>query len=242
LITCSARSVQCLPYSWKHRQHCGTQNLIHCSSSTCIYIWILCDTTWWQAHLGMAWAIYRDKQCGKKDNLLAGLGDLMKIWIMLGRHSNRVGRNPSPKQVQNYRYRKQNYCEEPTSKTVQITGSPETCSTDIRHKTLGLHQQNQHCHYTESPIQNTPIHHECTMVCIQPYLTQRSENSLCLRNYQRKQHQALQQTRKPLKPTSSTTTTTTRKSQTQKKLASSFKELRKTSLDVYPLTPRRVYN
>jgi alpha-amylase/alpha-mannosidase (GH57 family) len=43
-------------------------------------------------------------------------------------------------------------------------------------------------------------------------------------------------------PTSSTTTTTARKSQTQKKLASRLKELRKTSLDVCPLTPRRVYN
>jgi hypothetical protein len=57
------------------------------------------------------------------------------------------------------------------------------------------------------------------------------------RNYQRKQHQVLQQTRKPLQPTSSTTTTTSRKSQTPKKLASRLKEL-----DVYPLTSRRVYN
>jgi hypothetical protein len=72
--------------------------------------------------------------------------------------------------------------------------------------------------------------------------SQRSKSSLRYRNYQRKQHQALQQTRKPLQPTSSTTTTTAQKSQTQKKLASRLKELRKTSLDVYPFTSRRVYN
>jgi hypothetical protein len=41
----------------------------------------------------------------------------------------------------------------------------------IRHRTLGLRQQIQHCHYTASPIQNTPTHHECTMVCIQPHST-----------------------------------------------------------------------
>jgi hypothetical protein len=104
----------------------------------------------------------------------------------------------------------------------------------IRHRNLGLRQQNQHCHDTESPMQNTPIHHERTMVCIQPHFTQRSENSLRHRNYQRKQHQALQQTRKPLQLTSSTTTTTARKSQTQKKLSSRLKELRKTLLDVLP--------
>jgi hypothetical protein len=106
----------------------------------------------------------------------------------------------------------------------------------IWHRTLGLRQQNKHCHNTESPIQNTPIHQECTMVCFQPHFTQKSKNSLPYRNYQRKQHQVLQQTRKPLQPISSTTTTTSRKSQTQKKLDKKIKELRKTSLDVYPLT------
>jgi hypothetical protein len=80
------------------------------------------------------------------------------------------------------------------------------------------------------------------MVCIQRHFTQRSENSLRLRNSQRKQHQALQQTRKPLQPTFLPTTTTSRKLQTQKELASRLKELRKTSLDVNPLTSRRVYN
>jgi hypothetical protein len=49
---------------------------------------------------------------------------------------------------------------------------------DIRHRTLGLGQQNQHCNNTESPIQNTPIHHERTMVRIQPHFTQRSKNYL----------------------------------------------------------------
>jgi hypothetical protein len=111
---------------------------------------------------------------------------------------------------------------------------------DIRHRTVGLRQQSLHCHNTESPIQNTPIHHERTMVCIQPHFTQRSKNSLRYRNYQTKEHQVLQQTIKPLQPTSSTTTTNSRKSQTQKKLAGRFKELRKTSLDIYPLTSRRV--
>jgi hypothetical protein len=48
--------------------------------------------------------------------------------------------------------------------------------------------------------------------------------------------------RNPLQSTSSTTTTTARKSETQKKLASRFKELRKTSMDVCPLTPQRVCN
>jgi hypothetical protein len=65
---------------------------------------------------------------------------------------------------------------------------------DIRHRTLGLRQLNQHCHNTESRIQNTPFHHERTMVCIQPHFTQRSKKSLRYRKYQRKQHQVLQQT------------------------------------------------
>jgi hypothetical protein len=107
---------------------------------------------------------------------------------------------------------------------------------DIRHRTLGLRQQNQHCHNTESPNQNTPIHHERTMVCIQPHFTQKSKNSLRYRNYQRKQHQVLQQTRKSLQPTSLTSTTTSTKIAHSKEIGQqTLKELRKTSLNVYPI-------
>jgi hypothetical protein len=42
----------------------------------------------------------------KKDILLGGLGDLMKMRIMTGRPSCGVWRNQSPKQVQGYRCRK----------------------------------------------------------------------------------------------------------------------------------------
>ncbi|PNF38133.1 hypothetical protein B7P43_G14602 [Cryptotermes secundus] len=79
---------------------------------------------------------------------------------------------------------------------------------DIRHRTLEQRQQIQHRHYTACPVQNTPIHHERTTVCIQPHPTDRSKNSLCNGSHPRKQHQVLQQTRKSLQPTSSTNTTT----------------------------------
>jgi hypothetical protein len=87
----------------------------------------------------------------------------------------------------------------------------------------------QHNHYTACPVQNTPIHHERTRVYIQPHPTYRSKNSLRNRSHPRKQHQVLQQTRKSLQPTSSTTTRTSPKSKAEK----NFKELRRTSLDVY---------
>jgi hypothetical protein len=42
----------------------------------------------------------------KKDILLGGLGDLMKMWIVLSRLSYGVRRSRSPEQVQSYRCRK----------------------------------------------------------------------------------------------------------------------------------------
>jgi hypothetical protein len=54
---------------------------------------------------------------------------------------------------------------------------------NLRHTTLGLRQQIQHCHYTASPVQNTPIHLERTMACIQPYPARRSKNFVLDRGY-----------------------------------------------------------
>jgi hypothetical protein len=67
---------------------------------------------------------------------------------------------------------------------------------------------------------------------IQPHPTYSYKNSLRNRSHPRKQHQALQQTTKSLQPRSPTITTSP-KSKSQKNLATRFKELRKTPLDVY---------
>jgi len=66
-----------------------------------------------------------------------------------------------------------------TEKKITRLQSGNQTNMELRHRTVELHQQVQHSHHAEIPIQTSQSHSKCTLVCNKSYSTYRFQHPLC---------------------------------------------------------------